>query len=99
MGARLVLETPISSGINGPGYNATVNTIGTFDIAVPHIVAPRRITTAWFTVVDNFRQLELFKTIKVAPVVNANGSSVVRLTFLPNEEPCHVTIQIYADGE
>ena len=41
----------------------------------------------------------LFQTIRVAPVVNAKGSSVVRLTFHPNEEPAHVTIQIYADGE
>ena len=64
-----------------------------------HIVAPREITTAWFTVVDNFRQLELFQTIKVEPVSIANGGSEVRLTFHPNEEPCHVIIQIYAEGE
>jgi hypothetical protein len=99
VGARLVLETPISSGANGPGYNGKVSQTATFDIAVPHIAAPRRITTAWFNVVDNFRQLELFQTIRVAPIVNENGTSVIRLTFHPNEEPAHVSIQIFADGE
>ena len=99
VGAKLVLETPISSGANGLGYNAKVNQTATFDIAVPHIAAPRRITTAWFAVVGNFRQLELFQTIKVAPVANANGSNAIRLTFHPNEEPAHVVIQIFADGE
>jgi hypothetical protein len=87
VGARLVLETPISSGVNGPGYNAKVNETATFDIAVTHIVAPRRITTAWFTVVDNFRQLELFQTIRVEPVVAQTGASLIRLALHPNEEP------------
>ncbi|HEY2531670.1 MAG TPA: hypothetical protein VGJ20_27705 [Xanthobacteraceae bacterium] len=77
----------------------TPNQTATFDIAVPHIAAQRRITTTWFAVVANFRQLELFQTIKVAPVINANGSNVIRLTFHPNEEPAHVVIQIFADGE
>ena len=99
IGARMVLETPISSGANGPGYNAKVNQTATFDIAVPHIAAPQRVRTAWFNVVANFRQLELFQTIRVAPVVNASGSSLIRLTFHPNEEPAHVVIQIFADGE
>ena len=94
-----MLETPISSGINGPGFNGKVLQTATFDIPVNHIPAPRKVTTAWFTVVDNFRQLELFQTIKVAPVTLANGANIVRLTFHPNEEPCHVVIQIYAEGE
>ena len=98
VGARLVLETPISSGANGPGLNAKVNETATFDIPVPHIAAPRAIKTAWFTVVENFRQLELFQTIKVAPVVH-NGASAIRLTFHPSEEPIHVGIQIFADGK
>jgi hypothetical protein len=99
VGARLVLETAISSGANGPGYNGKVNQTPTFDIAMPHIAAPQRIRTAWFIVVANFRQLELFQTIRVAPVVNASGGSLIRLTFHPNEEPVHVVIQIFADGE
>jgi len=99
VGAKLILETPISSGANGPGLNAKVNQTATFDIPVPHIAAPRRITTAWFNVVENFRQLELFQTIKVAPVVKENGSSAIRLTFHPNEEPIQVGLQIFADGE
>jgi hypothetical protein len=61
-------------------------------------VLPGRITTAWFNVVENFRQLELVQTIKVAPVVH-NGGSAIRLTFHPNEEPIHVGIQIFANGE
>jgi len=98
VGAKMVLETPISSGVHGPGLNARANETATFDIAVPQISAPRRITTAWFAVVANFRQLEQFQTIKVAPVY-ANGSNVIRLTFHPNDEPAHVVIQIFADGE
>jgi hypothetical protein len=99
VGAKLVLETPISSGANGPGFNAKVNQTATFDIPVHHIAAPHRIATAWFNVVENFRQLELFQTIKVAPVVKDNGGNAIRLTFHPNEEPIHVGIQIFADGE
>jgi hypothetical protein len=93
------LETPISSGVNGPGYNGKVLQTATFDIPVNHIAAPRKVTAAWFTVVDNFRQLELFQTIKVQPVTTPTGANQIRLTFHPNEEPAHVTIQIYAEGE
>ena len=97
--ARMVSETAISSGINGPGLNGKVRQTSTFDIATPNIPAGRKVTAAWYNVVGNFRQLELFQTIKVEPLVNANGTNSVRLTFLPDEEPCHVVIQIFAEGE
>jgi hypothetical protein len=96
---RLVTETAISSGMNGPGLNGKVQQTSTFDIAAPNIPAGRRLTAAWYNVVGNFRELGLFQTIKVEPVVNANGQNSVRLSFHANEEPCHVVIQIFAEGE
>jgi hypothetical protein len=43
--------------------------------------------------------LALFQSIKVEPLADANGTNSVRLTFLPDEEPCHVVIQIFAESE
>jgi hypothetical protein len=97
--ARLVSETAISSGMNGPGLNGKMHQMSTFDIAAPNIPAGRKVTAAWYNVVGNFRELGLFESIKVEPVANANGTNLVRLTFLANEEPCHVVIQIFAEGE
>jgi hypothetical protein len=95
----MVSETAISSGINGPGLNGKVRQTSTFDIAAPNIPAGRKVTAAWYNVVGNFKDLALFETIKAEPLAHANGANSVRLTFLANEEPCHVVIQIFAEGE
>ena len=95
----MVSETAISSGINGPGLNGKVRQTSTFDIAAPNIPAGRKVTAAWYNVVGNLKDLALFQSIKVEPVADANGANSVRLTFLPEEEPCHVVIQIFAEGE
>ena len=97
--ARLVSETAISSGINGPGLNGKVRQSSTFDIAASNSPAGRKVTAAWYNVVGNFKDLALFQNIKVEPLTDANGGNSVRLTFLPDEEPCHVVIQIFAEGE
>jgi hypothetical protein len=97
--ARMVSETAISIGINGPGLNGKLRQTSTFDIAVPNIPAGRKVTTAWYNVVGNFKELPLFESIKVEPLANANDTNSVRLTFLANEGPCHVVIQIFAEGE
>ena len=95
----MVSETAISSGINGPGLNGKLRQTSTFDIPVPNIPAGRKVMTAWYNVVGNFKDLPRFESIKVEPQVNANGKNSVRLTFLANEEPCHVVIQIFAESE
>ena len=97
--ARLVSETTISSGIKGPGLNGKVRQTSVFDIAAPNIPAGRKVTAAWYNVVDNFKDLALFQSIKVEPLPDANGKNSVRLTFLADEEPCHVIIQIFAESE
>lgn len=99
--AGMASETAISisSGINVPGLNGKGRQTSSFDIATSNIPAGRKVTAAWCNVVGNFRQLQLFQTIKVEPLVNANGTNSLRLTFLPNEQPGHVVIQICAGGE
>jgi len=94
----MVSETAISSGLNGPGLNGKVRQTSTFDIAAPNVQAGRRVTAAWYNVVGNFKDLALFQGIKVEPL-NTNDTNSVRLTFLANEEPCHVVIQIFAESE
>lgn len=99
MAARLVAETAISGGENGPGLNGKAKQTATYDIAAPNIPVGRRLTAAWYNVVGNFKDLGQFQSIKVEPVVTASGHNSVRLSFHPNEQPCHVVIQIFAEGE
>ena len=95
----MVSETAISSGINGPGLNGKARQTSTFDIAASNIPPGRKVTAAWYNVVGNFKDLALFQSIKVEPLAHSDGTNSVRLTFLPDEEPCHVVIRIFAEGD
>jgi hypothetical protein len=97
--ARLVSETTISSGVNGPGLNGRARQTSSFDIAAPNIPAGQKVTAAWYNVVGNFKDLARFQSIKVEPLPHTNRKNSVRLTFLPDEEPGHVVIQIFAEAE
>jgi len=70
-----------------------------YDIPVAHSPGNGRIAATWWLPAENFKDLQLFGSIKVDPVVNADGTSAVRLSFTAIEEPSHLGIRIYATAD
>lgn len=95
----MIYETPISTGHYKLGLSCEIEKVNTFDIPFPQLPPGRRIMAAWYVVVDNFKHILMWQSIRVEPAVGANGASIVRLMVNPNEEPAHMTIQIFAEYE